>query len=65
MKFTKIQSSKTNETIMYFVDNIRVSYFEYINRFNNFLYWHKGNYNISYIEKTRGGNYKHVSHLSH
>ena len=64
MKTVKIQSKKTNEIIMYFIDNVRVNVHEFHNKVTLFNYFHSGNYNTSYTEKTKSGNYKHVSYYS-
>jgi len=62
MKTTKIQSIKTNKVIMYFINDTRVSISDFHSRVTVFNFMHKGNYNSSFTEKTKSGNYKHVSY---
>lgn len=64
MKTTKIQSSKTNEVIMYFIDNVRVNMHDFHNKITTFNYFHSGNYNASFTTKTSSGNYRHTCYYS-
>lgn len=62
MEFKTIQSSKTLDIIMYFVENKRVSRNKFLH-LEHLQMLRGGKYNTSFTEKTASGNFKHVASL--